>query len=202
MAQTPTKYAYPTGQDPFRPHSDMKRLAESVTGIVPVSDRVEADGIASAINPTRENPLFVHRSDTNQTEINTGNGWRVIPTEGEWDEGIMLRNPALYEWAQHGAKPAIQRVGNWVYVRGRYRRTPGTDFGTSAEGYWLAQIPVELRPRETHRFTGSTARGGGALTTVQFEVSGRQGSTPGELRAWLNGTAAWVGLDGACWSLD
>ena len=75
MAQTATKIAYPTGQDPFQPHRDMKALAESAKVIVPVANRAEADDIASVVGATPSDPLFVFRGDINAIEFHHGSGW-------------------------------------------------------------------------------------------------------------------------------
>src|SRR5690625_3214031 len=78
MAQTVTKLEFPTGQDPFQPHRDIKKLAESATVIVPVANRQEADDIANTLNPTPEEPLFVDRADNGHVEVNRGDGWNTI----------------------------------------------------------------------------------------------------------------------------
>jgi len=75
MAQTATKLEYPTGQDPFQPHRDMKRLAESAGVIVPVANRAEADAVADVFQPAPNKPLYVDRQDTATLERNRGDGW-------------------------------------------------------------------------------------------------------------------------------
>lgn len=78
MALTPTKLEFPTGQDPFQPHRDIKKLAESATVIVPVANRQEADDIAGILNPSVDDPLFVDRADNGHVEVNRGDGWNTI----------------------------------------------------------------------------------------------------------------------------
>lgn len=79
MAETPRKIHYPLGDDPLAPHTDMRRLAESASVIVPVANRAEADAILSALQSQgvdlSERPLYVDRRDTGTLERNNGNGW-------------------------------------------------------------------------------------------------------------------------------
>src|SRR5690625_123320 len=143
MAQTATKIEYPTGQDPFQPHRDIKQLAESASGvIVPVANRAEGDAIADALNPTRNNPLYVDRADTGQMERNDGQGWQLIGLGQEETYTPQLTatetNPNLGSTGK--AAGLWVRVGRMVNVWGVFEA--GGSSMSSGSGYLRVSLPV------------------------------------------------------------
>lgn len=55
----------PAGTDMFDPDGDMRALGISLMGrvIIPVANTAEKDALATLLNPTPANPLYVHRAD-------------------------------------------------------------------------------------------------------------------------------------------
>lgn len=182
MAQTATKIEYPTGQDPFQPHRDMKRLAESAPVIVPVADRSEADEVATILAPTAQTPLFVNRADTGDIERYDGTTWatfRAYDDTGYHDFTHRLRSGIT------ASRAALRRIGEHVEVRASLSGSfpeGTTEVASGLTEMWLprsnAQGACYLQNGYSgvafFRPDGSIAiswRGGSTRNSAQFTIS-------------------------------
>ncbi|HLS01715.1 MAG TPA: hypothetical protein VK054_07010 [Beutenbergiaceae bacterium] len=193
MAQTPDKYEYPTGQDPFQPHRDIKKLAESITGIVPVANRTEADTIVAELQPTYAEPLYVNRQDTGALERNRGNGWELIfrqPTG--WQPVSFL---SVHGNADHGYScAAMIDSSGWARLRGRSARVSGstTDYSPGTT-YDVFELPVGMAPAATFSVTG-TVSGFADVGVSRIEIK-----SSGVVSVGVSKNTGWVGYDSTSW---
>lgn len=100
------KHVVPAGTDP-RTRADLTRLSLSVHTIVPVGGQTERDQIttdltAAGYAPSVTDPLYVHRLDLNQVEVNTGAGWSKMFNK-HYDSGTV----------QLTAQPSFEKVVLW-----------------------------------------------------------------------------------------
>lgn len=100
------KHVVPAGSDP-RTRADLTRLSLSAHTIVPVGGQTERDQVttdltAAGYGPSLTDPLYVHRLDLNQVEVNTGSGWSRFLSK-HYDSGTVQLN----------AQPAFEKVVLW-----------------------------------------------------------------------------------------
>lgn len=130
----PEGFRVPAGDDPYDLTNDLRRMMESATTIVPVTNTAARDALVAALGaagrpPSADRPVYVSRADATpgvQTEFSTdGTNWKSLAATD--DTGWITSAPSANWSVVGGLSVQYRRRNGIVYLRGAISRASGTN---------------------------------------------------------------------------
>ena len=193
----------PTGTDSYALTDDLRKMMESATTIVPVTNvtaraALVAGLVAAGRPPTSADPVFVRRADApigSELEVTAdGTTWRVYDTRASTRQWTTV-TPAA-GWAAHPDLGPLQvtRDGDWISAQGGLARSGG---GLSFDfaGVTVATLSAPFLPKREKEFpcvSNLSSLGWRIMPAGDMRIRAHGGAPAA-------GTGSYVILDGIQW---